>query len=128
MNSLNDNDFDAKLDQLLIDSVSPGAEPADFTVGIIPKRPRFNRALFGRAAAVITLMGALMFNTILSRPAQEVAASSASGQDVLIGLSEGISFGVERLISPDYLIYTAIMMALVYYVFASRMIRVFRLH
>lgn len=128
MNSLSDKNFDTKLDQLLTESVSPGAEPSGFTVDLMPERPRFNWVLFGGAAVFITLVGVILFNMILRQSVPEAAASSASAQGLLIGLSEWISFGVERLVSPDYLIYTAIVMALVYYMFASRMIRVFRLY
>lgn len=128
MNSSTDNDFDAKLDGLLKDSVSPGAEPPGFAIVRPPHRPRFSWSLFGGAVTVLALAGALMVFWISGSPAEKESVSPVPGRDLWTFLSECITLGVERLTSPDILIYTAITMAMVYYYLASRSIRFFRLH
>lgn len=126
MNSLPDNEFDKKLDQLLVESVSPGAEPTDFSVIRMPERPRFNRALLSGAVTGIALPGALLFVWILY-VAAETSGTAVLRGDLWIMSSDSIIAGAESLSSPTVLAYVSMIMAGIYYFIGSRILRLYRL-
>lgn len=128
MNSFSDKEFDDKLDRMLSDSVRPGAEPPDLTMIRVPQRPRFNWALFGGAVTGIVFAGALLFMWLIGGADEAAVARTVPGEDLWVMLSDSIIIGAGNLSSPGFLLYTAGVMAVIYYFFASRIIRFYRLH
>lgn len=128
MSSLTDKNFDEKLDRLLKASVSPGAEPADLTVVIPPRHPKFSWVPYYGAAAAIAGMGILLFGLILAQPVGTDQGTAMPGHEISLLFSEGITIGVQSVSSPVFLMYSAVIMGCVYLFLTRRIMRLYRLH
>ena len=127
MNSLTDNEFDRKLDQMLSESVTLGAKPIDFPVIRMPKRPQFNWLLFGGAVSFIVLTSAMLFLWI-AKSAELRPVYSTPLQDLWILLANGITSGINSLSSPTTLMSMMAIMAVVYTFATHKMIELYRYH
>ena len=126
MSSLNDREFDAKMDELLTASVSAGAEPAGLSISPMPPRPRFNWMLAAAIPSGIVLAGVLMYTWIAAQ-ATGNTGTAVPGEDLWRLLSDSLIAGAETLSSTTFLLYAAAIMAGVYLFAANRIIRLCRL-
>ena len=65
---------------------------------------------------------------LIGQSNETAVARIVPGHDLWVLLSDSITAGAGNLSSPDFLLYTAVVMAGIYYFFASRIIRLYRLH
>lgn len=118
MNSSPDKDFDAKLDQMLAESVCSGAELSGLVISVPPRRPRFNWGLFSALALII-----VVFSGVLVLLVQQGGAElSGTGDD----FSDWVHTAVTRLFSPEMLVYTGLTVAGIYYFLFTRVVRLLR--